>query len=163
MSNNLAGLPPDARAFCDAAVKLIESYMPGSACIEMMIGPNVKAKLTIEGGSWSKHNLGEVAAHLARYRKYFNDEGAETLNSAEKIMAKLESTLADHRAKQLEARSSTVEPSAHNTPVAGSTPAGPTTYKLDELLSGATEESRHGEVSPDSAVGNEFPNQEPPQ
>lgn len=34
-------------------------------------------------------------------------------------------------------------------------------YKLDELLAGMTEENLHGEVRPDSAIGNEFPNGEP--
>lgn len=36
--------------------------------------------------------------------------------------------------------------------------AGP--YTLDELLAGMTEENLHGEVRPDSAVGEEFPNNE---
>lgn len=36
-----------------------------------------------------------------------------------------------------------------------------TPYTLDELLAGMTEENLHGEVGPDCAVGNEFPNGEP--
>lgn len=34
-------------------------------------------------------------------------------------------------------------------------------YTLDGLLSGMTEDNLHGEIRPDSAVGNEFPNGDP--
>lgn len=96
----LESLPVEVRAIVDSTMNLLALYIPGSSAIEMMVGLNVKATLRFEGAPVSKILIGEVQAHLTRYKKYFPDQGdhqSSLTSSAEKIIGELERCLKEHR------------------------------------------------------------------
>lgn len=95
----LDGIPEDVRAFVDATMALLDSYMPGTCEITMMVGRNIEATLTIQGGPLTRDVLEDVMAHLAFYKKYFpkSGEADARLTSPEQIICALEARWKEHR------------------------------------------------------------------
>lgn len=95
-------LSPEQKIFNESVMKLLGIYMPGTCEIEMMVGRNVKAKLTIQGGPLTRDVIEDTMAHLAFYKKYFPEEagGDGRLTSPEQIIEAMGQCLASHMEKQ---------------------------------------------------------------
>jgi hypothetical protein len=65
----------------------------------MMVGRNMKAKLTFTGGPITREAIEDTLAHLAFYKKYFPKHGEADgqLDSADKILEALAAMWKSHR------------------------------------------------------------------
>lgn len=105
----LEKMPPDVRELANSVMKLLALYMPGATKIEMMVGRNCTATLTIQGGPITREVIEDTLAHLAFYKKYFpKDAGSDAaLSSPEKILEATAAIWEQHRNALAQAQTTT--------------------------------------------------------
>lgn len=89
MTSPFDSLPQNAKDLVDCTTRLLMLYMKGTTRIEMMVGLNCKAILSIEGGPITREVIDDTLTHLAFYKKYFpktDEQNTAALDSPEKII-----------------------------------------------------------------------------